>query len=165
MVGPTTIWGRPQSYFWFAWRYHVPDILGGADLWLRIDAAFGRVMGRSDPQCLVRVNGEIAQGADYNHRLIKLTDNAVPGTQFDIMIEAGTIEDRQQIGIAGCVVGHPISLSVLFDARVICLGHLSDSSFNFDCALLKRDSFRLFATTLGVALKKPVVEVILSIGR
>ncbi|WP_269584484.1 alpha-mannosidase [Roseibium sp. Sym1] len=113
-VGPATIWGRPQSYFWFSGRFTVPEALEGADLWLRIDAQFGRVMGRSDPQCLVRINGEIAQGGDYNHRLVRLSDAARTGARFDIMIEAGTIEDRHQIGFALTVLTRDAEMEMLF---------------------------------------------------
>ena len=98
-VTARTVWGRPQSYFWFAGEVLLPDL---SDLWLRIDAQFGRPMGRSDPQCLVRLNGQIAQGADFNHRLVPLDPHRTDGP-IAVMIEAGTIEDRTQVGF-GCVV-------------------------------------------------------------
>nr|WP_272211399.1 hypothetical protein [Marinicella sp. W31]MDC2877286.1 hypothetical protein [Marinicella sp. W31] len=61
-VTPDTVWGAPQSYFWFAGSVQIPEALEGQRICLGIEAMFGRVMGRSDPQCLVRVNGEIVQG-------------------------------------------------------------------------------------------------------
>lgn len=97
---PQSVWGRPQSYFWFAGSVELPDL---RDLWLRIGAQFGRTMGRSDPQCLVRLNGEIAQGADFNHRLIPL-ERYRDGEALRVMVEAGTIEDRTQVGFACTVV-------------------------------------------------------------
>ncbi|AMM84551.1 glycoside hydrolase family 38 C-terminal domain-containing protein [Martelella sp. AD-3] len=113
-VTPDTVWGEPQSYFWFAGSVLVPDALEGKRVCLGIEAMFGRVMGRSDPQCLVRVNGEIVQGADYNHREILLTARARGGERFDIMIEAGTIEDRRQLGFAGRLLVHDLEAEALY---------------------------------------------------
>ena len=79
---------------------------------------FGRVMGRSDPQCLVRINGEIAHAADYNHREILLTDKARAGETFEIMIEVGTIEDRRQLGCACRLLVHdPKAEALYYDLR------------------------------------------------
>ncbi len=115
-VTPETIWGRPQSYFWFAGRVAVPEALAGRRLYLRIEAQFGRVMGRSDPQCLVRIDGEIAQGADFNHREVLLTASAEPGRDYGVMVEAGTIEDRRQIGFGCALVVHdPDAEALWFD--------------------------------------------------
>ncbi|WP_246739734.1 glycoside hydrolase family 38 C-terminal domain-containing protein [Martelella sp. HB161492] len=109
-----TVWGEPQRYFWFAGRVSVPAALAGKRLYLGIEAAFGRVMGRSDPQCLVRINGRIAQGADYNHREILLTETAQAGDCFDIMIEAGTIEDRRQLGFGARLLVHDLAAEALY---------------------------------------------------
>jgi alpha-mannosidase len=118
-VTPETIWGAPQSYFWFAGTVVVPAHLEGQRLYLAVEAAFGRVMGRSDPQCLVRINNKIVQGADYNHREILLTDKAKAGERFDIMIEAGTIEDRRQLGFGVMLMVHDLALEALYyDAQV-----------------------------------------------
>ncbi|PRX10633.1 UNVERIFIED_ORG: alpha-mannosidase [Martelella mediterranea] len=113
-VAADTVWGAPQSYFWFAGRVTVPEELEGRRICLGIEAMFGRVMGRSDPQCLVRVNGEIVQAADYNHREILLTSAARAGTVFDIMIEAGTIEDRRQLGFGGRLLVHDLAVEALY---------------------------------------------------
>ncbi|WP_248304959.1 glycoside hydrolase family 38 C-terminal domain-containing protein [Devosia sp. FKR38] len=98
IVDRDLIWGEPDGYYWFAGSVVIPPELDGAAVHLYIEAAFGKVMGRSDPQCLVRVNGRITQGSDANHRTIRLTDKARAGERFDIMVEAGTIEDRRQLG-------------------------------------------------------------------
>lgn len=117
-VTAETVWGAPQSYFWFAGQVAIPPHLEGQRIYLWIDAEFGRVMGRSDPQCLVRINGEIKQGADFNHREILLTPNAIAGEVFDILIEAGTIEDRRQLGF-GCrlMVHDPLAEAAYFDLK------------------------------------------------
>ncbi len=118
-VTPQTVWGAPQSYFWFAGQATVPSALEGKRVYLGIEAQFGRVMGRSDPQCLVRIDGRIAQGADYNHREVLLTENAQAGERFDILVEAGTIEDRSQLGFACRLLAHDSAAEALYyDLRV-----------------------------------------------
>ncbi|WP_180901922.1 alpha-mannosidase [Martelella soudanensis] len=113
-VTADTVWGEPQSYFWFHGTVSIPPALEGKRICLGIEAMFGRVMGRSDPQCLVRVNGEIAQGADYNHREILLSKEARAGETFEIMIEAGTIEDRRQLGFGARLLVHDTEAEALY---------------------------------------------------
>ncbi|SMY07277.1 alpha-mannosidase [Flavimaricola marinus] len=117
-VTTETVWGAPQSYFWFAGQAVIPPELAGQRVYLWIDAQFGRVMGRSDPQCLIRVNGDIRQGADFNHREMLLTADATAGEVFELMIEAGTIEDRRQLGF-GCnlMVHDALAEAVYFDLK------------------------------------------------
>jgi alpha-mannosidase len=120
-VGPDLVWGEPDSYFWFAGALTVPDNLDGAALQLRINAQFGNVMGRSDPQCLVRINGRIVQGADANHRTVPLSPTAKAGERYEILIEAGTIEDRRQLGFGCEILRHdPLAEKVYYDLRVPC---------------------------------------------
>ncbi|MDH4414661.1 MAG: glycoside hydrolase family 38 C-terminal domain-containing protein [Rhizobium sp.] len=113
------IWGEPDGYFWFGGRIVLPDGVEGMRIFGRIEAAFGNVMGRSDPQCLVRVDGRIVQGGDANHREFPLNLNAVSGAVHDILIEAGTIEDRRQIGFGVTLHRHaPEVEEVYYDLRV-----------------------------------------------
>ena len=114
-VAPDTIWGAPGRFFWFAGDVAVPPDLADRPLALRIEAAFGKVMGRSDPQCLVRLDGRIVQGADANHREIPLPPGPGP---HRVLIEAGTIEDRRQIGLALRLMVHdPEAEALYFDLR------------------------------------------------
>ncbi len=118
-VGRDHIWGEPDGYYWFGGKVALPDGIDGARIFGRIEAAFGNVMGRSDPQCLVRVDGRIVQGGDANHREFPLSLNAVAGHVHDILIEAGTIEDRRQIGFAVTLHRHdPQVEDVYYDLRV-----------------------------------------------
>jgi alpha-mannosidase len=113
------IWGEPDGYYWFAGAIALPSDLEGRRVFVRVEAAFGSVMGRSDPQCLVRVNGRIAQGVDGNHREFLLTEQARAGESFEIVIEAGTIEDRRQLGFACELVVHDQrAQKVYYDLRV-----------------------------------------------
>lgn len=113
------VWGEPDGYYWFAGTATIPAEAAGRGVFCRIEAQFGSVMGRSDPQCLVRVNGRIAQGADGNHREFRLSDAAVPGERYEIVIEAGTIEDRRQLGFACRLLTHdPLAEKLYFDLKV-----------------------------------------------
>ena len=71
----------------------MPAEAAGQRLFCRIEAQFGSVMGRSDPQCLVRVNGRIAQGGDGNHREFLLSEAAVAGETFEIVSSEVSLDD------------------------------------------------------------------------
>lgn len=118
-VEPSLVWGEPESYFWFATRFELPAAAQDRRVYLKVDAQFGDTRGRSDPQCLVRVNGRIAQGADGNHREVLLTGSGQAGQRYDILIEAGTIEDRRQHGMAMSLMLHdPLVEKVFYDLSV-----------------------------------------------
>ncbi|MCM2293140.1 glycosyl hydrolase-related protein [Allorhizobium sp. BGMRC 0089] len=108
------IWGEPDGYYWFSGSVCLPEEVAGKRVAVRIEAAFGSVMGRSDPQCLVRINGRIVQGGDGNHREFLLTAQAKPGEDFDILIEAGTIEDRRQLGFGCSLHVHDLAVEELY---------------------------------------------------
>lgn len=118
-VDPDLIWGEPDGYFWFGGSVTLPQEVSGKRVFLHIEAQFGNVMGRSDPQLLVRINGKLAQGSDANHRELLLCEDAKPGDTFDILIEAGTIEDRRQTGFACSLMLHdPMAEDLFYDLRV-----------------------------------------------
>ena len=78
-VASNLVWGEPESYFWFATSFQMPEAASGQRVFLKVNAQFGNTRGRSDPQCLVRVNGRIAQGVDGNHQELLLSTGARPG--------------------------------------------------------------------------------------
>ncbi|MGV8830788.1 MAG: alpha-mannosidase [Devosia sp.] len=118
-VEPSLVWGEPESYFWFATAFDLPAAAQGQRIYLKVDAQFGDTRGRSDPQCLVRVNGKIAQGADGNHRELLLTTEGKAGEHYEILLEAGTIEDRRQYGMALSLMLHnPLVEKVFYDLSV-----------------------------------------------
>ncbi len=113
------VWGEPESYFWFAGDIVVPEGAAGKRLVFFVDAAFGDTMGRSDPQCLVRVDGRILQAVDGNHRYVLLSSAARPGDRYRVSIEAGTIEDRRQLGFKLRLALHDTAAEALyFDLKV-----------------------------------------------
>jgi alpha-mannosidase len=119
LVDRDLVWGEPDGYFWFEGTAIIPPVAAGRRVYCRIDAQFGSVMGRSDPQCLVRIDGRIVQGGDGNHREFLLTKEATAGERFDILIEAGTIEDRRQLGFALTLLVHdPLAEKLYYDLKV-----------------------------------------------
>ncbi|MGE6740321.1 alpha-mannosidase [Allorhizobium pseudoryzae] len=118
-VNRDLIWGEPDGYYWFGGRARLPDGVDGKRIVVHVEAAFGSVMGRSDPQCLVRVDGAVRQGVDGNHREFLLTNDGRPGQVFDILIEAGTIEDRRQLGFGCHLQVHDLEVDdIYYDLRV-----------------------------------------------
>ena len=113
------VWGEPESYFWFVGDIAVPEAAAGQRLVFFVDAAFGDTMGRSDPQCLVRIDGRIAQAVDGNHRYVLLSPAARPGDRYRVIIEAGTIEDRRQLGFRLRLAVHDrVAEALYFDLKV-----------------------------------------------
>lgn len=113
------VWGEPESYFWFTGDIVVPDEAAGRRLVFFVDAGFGDTMGRSDPQCLVRIDGRIVQAVDGNHRYVLLSPSAHPGDRYRVTIEAGTIEDRRQLGFKLRLAIHDQQAEALyFDLKV-----------------------------------------------
>lgn len=99
-VDQNLVWGEPDGYYWFGGSITLPKDFAGKPVFGRVHAQFGSVMGRSDPQLLVRLNGKIASGGDGNHREFRIISQAQGGETIDILIEAGTIENRRQLGFA-----------------------------------------------------------------
>lgn len=113
------VWGEPDGYYWFGGSVEMPEELAGQSVFARVRAQFGSVMGRSDPQLLVRLNGQVAQGGDGNHREFCLRRAATPGERIDILVEAGTIENRRQLGFGIELLRHDrLAEVVYYDLKV-----------------------------------------------
>ncbi|KRA97509.1 alpha-mannosidase [Devosia sp. Root685] len=118
-VDRSLVWGEPDGYYWFGGQVTIPATLAGKSIFGRVHAQFGSVMGRSDPQLLVRLDGRIVSGGDGNHREFPIARNAVAGQAIDLLIEAGTIEDRRQLGFAVELVAHDrLAEIVYYDLKV-----------------------------------------------
>ena len=68
----------------------IPETLDGKSVWFKIHTGLEEWDDGKNPQFLIFVNGEVRQGADINHREMKLFDKAVAGTQLTIDIQAYT---------------------------------------------------------------------------
>jgi alpha-mannosidase len=76
---PGTCWGAKWEYAWFRGEVEIPREAAGRRIALAVD-----VGGES----AIYVNGIAAGARDREHRQITLTHDAVPGTVYEIMIEA-----------------------------------------------------------------------------
>lgn len=84
----TDRWGGRDTYFCFATEVRIPDDLKGETVVYHIKTGREADWDAINPQFLIYVNGEIKQGLDVNHRRVILTDNAVPGDVYKIVLYA-----------------------------------------------------------------------------
>ncbi len=94
-----TVWGRPQANTWIAADVTVPQAAAGGVFLLKFASNWLSRPGGTDPQGLVYVDGEIAQGLDGNHTEVVVERNAVPGTTHRIAIDAFTFFERLIVGL------------------------------------------------------------------
>ncbi|WP_237155266.1 alpha-mannosidase [Oryzibacter oryziterrae] len=114
------VWSGPDVYTWFAGTAVIPEAARGQRVFARVIAEFAYPMGRSLPQCLVRVNGKLHQGVDGFHQEFHLMDNAVPGTAFELLIEAGCVHDgRRLMGFEiELMVNDTLAEKIYYDLKV-----------------------------------------------
>ena len=82
--------GIVGAHYWFRKTVTIPQNMDGKSVWFKIHTGLEEWDDGKNPQFLIFVNGEVRQGADINHREMKLFDKAVAGTQLTIDIQAYT---------------------------------------------------------------------------
>lgn len=85
-------WLGNDRHYWFRTSIKVPESFKGKTLWLTLSTQ-KTFWDAVNPQFLVFINGNVIQGADVNHREIKICDNAVPQTEYTIDLQAYTGRD------------------------------------------------------------------------
>ncbi|RPF48417.1 alpha-mannosidase [Hydrogenoanaerobacterium saccharovorans] len=83
-------WYGPDKHYWFRTAFTVPASYEGKSLWILLRTQIEEWDDAKNPQFLVFVNGEPIQGADMNHREIKITDKAHAGDRYTIDLQAHT---------------------------------------------------------------------------
>ena len=78
------------AHYWFRNTITIPESMDGKSVWFKIHTGLEEWDDGKNPQFLIFVNGEVRQGADINHREMRLFDKAVAGTQLTIDIQAYT---------------------------------------------------------------------------
>ena len=78
------------AHYWFRNTITIPENMDGKSVWFKIHTGLEEWDDGKNPQFLIFVNGEVRQGADINHREMRLFDKAVAGTQLTIDIQAYT---------------------------------------------------------------------------
>ncbi|MBL1421672.1 MAG: alpha-mannosidase [Alphaproteobacteria bacterium] len=93
-----TVWGRKQGHTWFSAEVTVPQDAAGKVFLLHFTSQWQDRLGSTDPQCLVYINGKIAQALDGNHTELVIARNAVAGEKYTVTINAFTFFDRPLVG-------------------------------------------------------------------
>ena len=90
------LWGGRDYHCWFKTSVEVPESFKGKTIALNF-YTFEEGWDAINPQFILYVNGEEIQGIDINHREVILSDNAVPGTKYEIDLHAyaGMLADRK----------------------------------------------------------------------
>ena len=78
------------AHYWFRNTITIPESMDGKSVWFKIHTGLEEWDDGKNPQFLIFVNGEVRQGADINHREMRLFEKAVAGTELTIDIQAYT---------------------------------------------------------------------------
>lgn len=92
-------WGTPAGHHWFAGQLSVPQTDAGITPYLKLVAKNEILLGRTDPQCQVYLDGEICQAFDGFHRELYLPKAQQATGTATIHINAYTAEIERQLGI------------------------------------------------------------------
>ncbi len=82
--------GIEGAHYWFRKTIHIPESYAGGNVWMKIHTQIEEWDDGKNPQFLIFVNGEVTQGADMNHREIRLLEKAQGGEELTIDIQAYT---------------------------------------------------------------------------
>ncbi len=96
--GPTSVWAKKQGHTWFAAEVVVPEAARGQVFAMHFTSQWQDRPGTTDPQCLVYLDGHVAQGLDGNHTDLVIERDAVPGNRHVVMINAFTFFERPLVG-------------------------------------------------------------------
>ncbi|MCF4097354.1 alpha-mannosidase [Maritalea mediterranea] len=92
-------WGTPAGHHWFAGQLIVPQTDAGITPYLKLIAKNEILLGRTDPQCQVYLDGEICQAFDGFHRELYLPKAQQSAGTATIHINAYTAEIERQLGV------------------------------------------------------------------
>ena len=82
--------GIHGEHYWFRSQVTIPERMDGKAVYMRISTQISEWDDAKNPQFLVFINGNVVQGADMNHREVRLFDSAVAGETFTIDVQAYT---------------------------------------------------------------------------
>ncbi len=78
------------AHYWFRSHITIPEAYAGKSVWFKIHTGLEEWDDGKNPQFLIFVNGEVVQGADINHREVRLFEKAQGGEELTIDIQAYT---------------------------------------------------------------------------
>lgn len=82
--------GIPGEHYWFRTRFTIPQDMAGKSVWMKIRTQIEEWDDGKNPQFLVFVNGKVVQGADMNHRDVRLFASAPAGEEVAVDVQAYT---------------------------------------------------------------------------
>jgi alpha-mannosidase len=115
----TDRWGGKDTHFLFSTEVEMPADFAGETVVYNIRTGREGDWDAINPQFLAYVNGKLKQGLDVNHRRVILTESAVPGDKYSIILQAysgmkeGLVELTSDISILNRNVG-----KLYFDIKV-----------------------------------------------
>src|SRR5574344_616358 len=83
-------WYGKDEHYWFRSTCRVPDSFEGKQLWLKIHTQIDEWDDGRNPQFLLFIDGEAAQGIDMTHREVLLTKSAKAATEYRLDLQAYT---------------------------------------------------------------------------
>jgi len=98
-IGKDFAWGTPSGHHWFAGELVVPKTGASITPYLKLIAKNEILLGRTDPQCQVWLDGKLCQAFDGYHRELFLPSTMQAGDNAIIHINAYTAEIERQLGI------------------------------------------------------------------
>ncbi len=78
------------AHYWFRKTVKIPESYAGTNVWMKIHTQIEEWDDGKNPQFLIFINGKVTQGADMNHREIRLLEKAQGGEELTIDIQAYT---------------------------------------------------------------------------
>ncbi len=82
--------GLQGEHYWFRGDITIPEEMAGKCVWMKIRTQIDEWDDGKNPQFLVFINGKVTQGADMNHRDVRLFDSAVAGETITVDVQAYT---------------------------------------------------------------------------
>lgn len=112
-------WGGRDTHFWFKTKVQIPQGFIGKTVVLEVTTGREGQWDATNPQFLVYVNKEIAQGFDVNHRQLILTENAVGGEEFEIALYAyaGMLEGLVELNSSIAVLEREVE-KLYYDIKI-----------------------------------------------
>ena len=78
------------AHYWFRSHIRVPESFRGRSVWMKIRTQIEEWDDGKNPQFLIFINNQVVQGADMNHREIRLLETAQGGEELTVDIQAYT---------------------------------------------------------------------------
>ena len=84
------LWGGHREFYWFETTVTIPESFDGKCVVYEVTTGKEGEWDATNPQFLLYMNGEVKQGLDVNHREVILSEKAVAGESYRILLSAFT---------------------------------------------------------------------------